>query len=126
MLPIREQLLAEAGALPERPVAFEAFWDGDTSGWFVTLSAILKSETGYRDSFLGMIRGGGDIRLFNGQAPPWGEARLAREVGDELAARFGVPFYFPSPNHPEDECPRWWEQHQGYPCRRCGILLLQE
>jgi hypothetical protein len=126
MLPTREQLLAKAEALPERPVAFEAFWDGDTTGWFVTLSAILKNGTGYRDSFLGAMRDGGDIRLFNGQVPPWGEAQLAREVGEELAVRFGVPFYFPSPNHPEEDCPRWWEQGQGYLCRRCGILLLQQ
>jgi hypothetical protein len=125
MLPTREQLLAKADALPERPVAFEAFWDGDTSGWFVTLSAILKSGTGYRDCFLGAMRDGGDMRLFNGQVPPWPEARFAQDVGEELAARFGVPFYFPSPNHSEENCPRWWEQDQGYRCRRCGILLLQ-
>src|SRR5258706_4864249 len=125
MLPNREELLAKADALPERPVAIEASWDGHSSGWYVCLTAILKAETGYRDCHLWALQDGGDLRLFNGQVPPWGEAVLAREVGEALAAKFGVPFYFPSPDHPETDCPRWWEQDQGYPCRRCGILLLQ-
>jgi hypothetical protein len=120
-----EQLLAKAQALPEAPVAIEAFWDGDTSGWFVTLSAVMKSETGYQESFLCTFQDGGDIRLFTGQAPPWVEARQATSIGRALAIRIGVPFYFASPEHPEDDCPRWWERDQGYPCRTCGIPLLQ-
>jgi hypothetical protein len=36
-----------------------------------------------------------------------------------------VPFHFPSPEHPEDDCPHWWELGSSYPCRRCGIALLQ-
>jgi hypothetical protein len=125
MLPSREQLMEKADALPQAPVAFEAFWDGDSGGWYVVLTAILKGESGFRDHCLWAMQEGGDLRLFNGQAPPWGEARLAQQVGEGLAAKFGVPFYFPSPNHPEDDCPRWWEQAQGSPCRRCGIPLLQ-
>lgn len=125
MLPSREQLMVKAEALPQTPVAFEAFWDGDSSGWFVVLSAILREESGFRDHPLCAMQDGGDIRLFNGQVPPWGEAVLARQVGEELAAKFGVPFYFASPSHPEDDCPRWWEQAQGAPCRCCGILLIQ-
>jgi len=126
MLPSREQLLAKAEALPERPVAIEAYWDGDSGGWFVCLIAVLKTKAGYREGHLSAIRGGSDLRIFNGQVPPWGEALLAQELGEQLAAKLEIPFYFPSPNHPEDDCPRWWEQDQGNPCRRCGILLLQK
>ena len=68
---------------------------------------------------------GGDIRIFNGQVPPWPEAVRPKEAGEDLAARLGIPFFFASPQHPEDRCPRWWEQSQAYPCRRCGIPLLQ-
>jgi hypothetical protein len=125
MLPKLEQIMAKADALTQPPVAFEAFWDGDSNGWFVTLTAIMKVGDNYQDHYLGAMRDGGDLRLFNGQVPPWPEAQLARKAGEELAARFGVPFYFPSPDHPEEYCPRWWEQAQGIPCRRCGILLLQ-
>lgn len=125
MLPTLEQLMEKAVALPQAPVAFEAFWDGDSSGWFIVLSAILKDETGFRDHCLWVMQDGGDIRLFNGQAPPWGEAHHAQQVGQELAATFEAPFYFPSPDHPEEDCPHWWEQALGSPCRRCGVPLLQ-
>jgi hypothetical protein len=114
MLPVREQILANAAALPQSLVAFEALWDGDSDGWYVVLSAILKSEDGYRAQGLGALQDGGDMRLFNGQVPPWGEALLAQQFGEEPARKFGVPFYFPSPNHPEEDCPRWWERDQGY------------
>ena len=122
---ISEQILANADALPQAPVAFEALWDGDSDGWYVVLSAILKSEDGYRAQGVGALQDGGDMRLFNGRVPPWGEALLAQQLGEELARKFDVSFYFPSPIHPEEDCPRWWERDQGYPCRQCGILLLQ-
>jgi hypothetical protein len=125
MLPSREALVAKADTLSERPAAFEAFWDGDTGGWYVTLVAVLPTGAGYRDHFLATLRDGGDLRLFNGQVPPWPEARRAGEAGAELAARFGVPFYFPSPGWPEDDCPRWADRDRGYPCGRCGVPLLQ-
>jgi hypothetical protein len=125
MMPTREELLATADALPVRPVAIEAQWDGDTDGWRVWLAAVLPDGVGYRSHHLATFQDGGDIRLFNGQVPPWPEARAAATFGTELAARFGVPFYFPSPDHPEDDCPGWAERDRGYPCRRCGILLLQ-
>jgi hypothetical protein len=120
-----DRLLAKARALPAPPVAVQALWDGDTDGWFVYLSAVLEEGAGHRERVLMVCRTGTDIRLFNGQVPPWSEAELATELGQALAARLGVPFYFPSPDHPEDDCPCWWEQDQGYPCRRCGIPLLQ-
>ena len=43
-----------------------------------------------------------------------------------MTARFGVPFYFPSPNYPEQDCPRWRDRDKGTPCAGCGIPLLQE
>jgi hypothetical protein len=125
MMPTREELLATADALPARPVAIEAFWDGDTTGWRVELVAVLPAGAGVRNHHLASLRDGGDIRLFNGQVPPWPEARLASVVGAEVAGRLGVPFYFPSPDHPEDDCPAWADRERGYPCGRCGIPLLQ-
>jgi hypothetical protein len=44
MLPSREELLAKAAMLPEPPVAFGAGWDGDSTGWFVILYAMLSGE----------------------------------------------------------------------------------
>lgn len=125
MMPTREALLATADALPARPVAIEALWDGDTTGWMVWLAAVLPDGAGFRSHHLASLRDGGDFRLFNGQVPPWPEAQLAAAVGVELAERFGVPFHFPSPDHPEDDCPSWTERDRGIPCGMCGIPLLQ-
>ncbi len=124
--PDLDDLLARARAARGTPVAIEASWDGDTTGWFLTLSVITRSWRAFGETFLCNLTEGGDLRLINGQVPPWPEARQAAEIGPALAARLGVPFYFPSPDHPEDECPRWWERKKGRPCRRCGIPLLQE
>jgi hypothetical protein len=98
MLPSREELLAKAAALPEPPVAFEACWDGDTTGWFVILYAILS---GQRCHYLAFLRGGSDMRILAGAVPPWPEAKFAQAVGTELAERYGVPFNFASPDRPE-------------------------
>ena len=98
MLPSREELLAKAAALPEPPVAFGAGWDGDSTGWFVILYAMLS---GQRCRYLGLLRGGSDFRIFAGGVPPWPEAALAQAVGAELAGRYGVPFAFDSPDRPE-------------------------
>jgi hypothetical protein len=125
MLPSREEVLAKVDTLPGPPAAFEARWNGDTGGWFVDLVAVLRDGEGYRDFFLISISYGGDIRLFNGNVPPWPEARFAAECGTELATRFGVPFYFASPDYPEEDCPTWANQEKGYPCRICGVSLLQ-
>ncbi len=120
-----DELLSRARAATRKPVAVEALWDGDTHGWFVDLSVVAKRWIGYRHHHLKSYRDGGDIRIFNGQVPPWPEAQKARTIGEALAARLRVPFHFPSPDHPESECPHWWERGKGYPCRRCRASLLQ-
>ncbi|WP_063772123.1 hypothetical protein [Kitasatospora mediocidica] len=98
-------LTAAVGALPGRPVAIEALWDGDTEGWFVVLLAL--TDDPQSEHQLALVRHGGDIRLFNGTVPPWPEAREAEQVGRALADHLGVPFHFPSPDRPDDEAPRW-------------------
>jgi hypothetical protein len=95
--------IQSSGASPQ---AVEAFWDGDTEGWFVILSAACIVPFGDElDLDLGVFRHGGDTRLFNGQAPPWSEAASAQSLGEAVSARLGIPFYFPSPVHPEERLP---------------------
>jgi hypothetical protein len=118
----RQEVLAKINALTSKPIAFQALWDGNSSGWMVRMSVV---TTDMRTHFLGTLRFGGDIRIFNGDVPPWPEAAMAQELGNELAVRFDAEFYFPSPKNPEDECPAWFERANGYPCRHCGILLWQ-
>jgi hypothetical protein len=40
MIPTREDLLQRAAQCPAPPAAIEAYWDGDTSGWFVVLTLV--------------------------------------------------------------------------------------
>jgi hypothetical protein len=85
-------LVAKAEALPERVESIRAEWDGDTFGWCVDLRAVTAGHPG--GYVLATIRHGGDIRIFNGEVPPWTEEAEAESVGREVAARLGVPFHF--------------------------------
>jgi len=117
--------LTELSEKAASAVAIEALWDGDTQGWFVDICAVFELESGFDSRRLRSFRGGGDIRVFRGQVPPWPEALEAARLGEQLAALLGVPFHFPSPANPEDDCPHWWEVGQSHPCTRCGIQLIQ-
>jgi hypothetical protein len=115
--------------LVEPLIAIEALWDGDTIGWFVTLVGTAAPSSPARPSYceypLVSLRGsGGDLRVINGHVPPWPEAQVATEVGTRLADERGIPFYFASPQEPDDSCPRWWEQEQACICPRCGKLRM--
>lgn len=103
-----DRLAATVAALPHPPHAIEAYWDGDTSGWFVCLAAVSAPPPTERT--LALIRFGGDIRLFNGEVPPWPEAQEATAVGTALADRLGIPFWFASPDEALDDAPRWWDE----------------
>lgn len=124
MSTLTHDLLAKLRALPTPPVAIEALWDGDTQGWFVDLCAVLVLEGCHESRWLHTFSDGGDLRVFQGVVPPWPEAIEAAKNGAQLAAILGIPFYFPSPEHPEDECPHWWQRAEPTPCRRCAVPLL--
>ncbi|MFL6073324.1 MAG: hypothetical protein ACJ73S_08020 [Mycobacteriales bacterium] len=98
-------LAARVAAMPRPAVAIEASWDGDSQGWFVVLTAIAGEPAD--DTWLTILRDGGDLRLFSGQVPPWPEAREAAALGGALADRFGIPFHFGSPEEPDLDAPRW-------------------
>ena len=42
VIPGRDEVLAKVLTFTERPVAIEALWDGDTTGWFVFLTAVFS------------------------------------------------------------------------------------
>ncbi len=120
-----EELLQLAQSVTPAPIAIEAMWDGDTQGWFVEVSAIVQEGTSFSARRLKIFREGGDLRVFTGEVPPWPEATLASAAGAAVARELGVPFFFPSPEHPEDECPHWWQREAATPCERCEVLLLR-
>jgi hypothetical protein len=114
-------------SLPGQPVAIEALWDGDTSGWFLCVSLITRrpNTKDYDTHSLELPSYGGDIRLFQGTVPPWPEAEIARRVGEQIARTKSLEVYFPSPKDPDDDCPHWWERDQAIPCRSCGKPLVR-
>jgi hypothetical protein len=107
-------VIATATATTDPVVAIEAIWDGDTQGWMVDLVAIVdrpsSSHRRFDQARLASIRLGSDLRLFNGQVPPWPEAPEARRIGEATAAHLDVPFHFESPDTPDIDLPRWWDR----------------
>ncbi|MGJ7558567.1 hypothetical protein ACSFBI_31725 [Variovorax sp. RB3P1] len=102
-----ENLQSKIDALTGKLACIQALWDGDTNGWFVRMSAIVENSGEYSEHHLGTFTQGGDIRLFNGQVPPWPEAVAASEIGGRLAMHFNAMFHFPSPAEPNDSCAAW-------------------
>ncbi|MFJ3171633.1 hypothetical protein ACIPJK_12760 [Streptomyces roseus] len=87
-----DSLTARAAGFPGRVVAVEAVWDGDTvHDWFVILLAITDDPAG--EHHLATVYGGT-------------AAEVATRSGTALADHLGVPFHFPSPDHPTYEAPR--------------------
>lgn len=118
--------LLKINQLAWKPKVIEALWDGDTQGWCLDLSVSTNEfissvpEREQKEFNLFIWRGsGGDMRLFNGQVPPWPEAQLATLVGEELSKRLGIPFYFPSPDQPNDDYARWWARDEQKRCMAC-------
>lgn len=111
--PTTGQLIEKVAAVTAPIVAVEALWDGDTQGWYVYLVAIVQQPGRHHARFdevpLSVFQKGTDLRLFNGQVPPWPEAQQATEQGQAVARYVGVPFYFSSPDAPDVNLPRWWD-----------------
>lgn len=121
------EICDSVAAFERVPDAVQAIWDGDSSGWMVRIEAVWKMGRACESNCLAVLRDqGGDLRIFNGDVPPWSEAIVAREAGKLIEGELGIPFYFRSPEEPEDDCPDWIDGHLGKKCRSCDKLLLQE
>ncbi len=105
--PTVDSLLAAVSSLPTPAQAIEALWDGDTQGWCVYLAAVSRNPRA--ETALAVLRHGTDLRLFNGDVPPWPEAEEATRLGQAVAERLGIPFHFTSPDTPDVFLPRWWD-----------------
>jgi hypothetical protein len=122
--PTEAELIAAINTESTPPVAIQALWDGDTVGWFLCLQAVYPTSSGWRAREVALLTCGTDYRLFSGEVPPWPEARIASELGEAVARHYGVPFFFPSPNEPDDDCPPWWQQDRAVACARCHKLVF--
>ena len=102
-----DALFQKLRQLSGKPVCVQALWDGDSTGWFIRLEVVTQSDQELVESEIGIVRFGGDARLFEGAVPPWPEARYAADVGARLAQAIGGEFYFPAPDAPDDSLPTW-------------------
>ena len=122
-----DSLEAELDAFPDKLVALEACWNGDTRGWFLRLFAIFDIPSAdhprYTSRLVQTVSSTSERRLFKREARPWHEARVANALGEALANKRGVPFYFPAPMVPDEQCARWWDRECGHPCSTCGVTL---
>ena len=113
-----------------KPEVIEALWDGDTQGWFLelTVSTSARNQAIPQKRYtLFTLRGaGGDLRLFNGIVPAWPEAQVAAFVGEALSKQLDIPFYFPSPEAPNDDYAGWWERNEQKRCISCGKYLRDD
>ncbi|WP_343691318.1 hypothetical protein [Chitinophaga sp.] len=111
-----------------KPVVLEALWDGDTAGWYLYLNLHVKVKklfsTKKEVKYIGTIRLGQDIRLFNGTVPPWPEAELAKEWGKIASEKYGLIFYFPSDKEPDSDCPGWDSRHLAIQCADCAKMII--
>ena len=114
-------------------VAIQALWSGDTEGWSIEIELVTAKKSAFpwgRRAFashsLTCLRYGGDLRVFGGSVPPWPEAIVAERVGRRLAETHGLPFYFPSPCEPDDDCPPWWLRDAFDHCPTCGKPLHRD
>jgi len=110
-VPPLDELVARAKALGPNVAAIEAVWEGDTTGWFVVLVAVVVEDGRPYDKELAtIVDADGDVRLFERRVPPWPEAVRATALGTALAHELGLPFFFGAPDSPDDRAPRWHDR----------------
>ncbi|RKH86517.1 hypothetical protein D7Y21_20615 [Corallococcus sp. AB045] len=99
----RTHALASLDALPSPPLAIEALWDGDTTGWYLDLNAILPGASREHPRFTAV----GLVRMVG---PSWHMAEVALDIARIAQERWKIALYLPS-REPSIDDPRWWDSH---------------
>ena len=107
-----QSIVQKIESLPGRPLAVEALWDGDSHGWYLCLRIVMESE-GQQEAHLLDSKG-------------WSEAHIFQELGIQIGEQYGIEFFFPSPDKPDDDCPSWLERDQAIRCDNCQKLILPD
>jgi hypothetical protein len=93
-----DSLLAKARAIEHPIVVVEAYWDGDSHGWYARLVAVVErpdsSGGRYDEVYLGSLDDADTEDLAKGHA---------------VAEALGVPFHFTQPERADLDLPRWWD-----------------
>lgn len=104
-----EVLAKKLRCFTEKIECIQALWDGDSTGWHIWLSAVIRQNGELVQKDLAIVKFGSDSRLFSGTVPPWAESIHSTEVGVALSKEFDCEFYFPAPNEPDDTQKSWIE-----------------
>lgn len=116
-------------AVKGKPIVVQALWDGDTQGWFIYMQVIMniapKEQINpiYQVVDLCSMRFASDFRVFQGEAA-WDEAVVAKNIGEALSKHYDIPIWFPSPIHPDDDCPSWLDRHKAIHCADCQKIII--
>lgn len=102
------------------PVAFQAIWHADWD--YLSLDFELVGNIG--KYFFAKTLCNIKPVLNQGKGKHADEVLIAIKLGEYYSKKFLVPFYFPSPNNWDDDCPNWWEQEKGVNCLDCNKLVL--
>jgi hypothetical protein len=107
------KIFEKVEAIGSRIVVFESRWVKN-KGWGVIISAIVEEPSAnhplYSEIPLDFIQGfGGDMRIYIRDVPPWSEVEEARDIGDELALKYNLPYYHNVPDEPNEDVIRWWD-----------------
>jgi hypothetical protein len=120
---LAEELIKDIGG---KPKAVEAMWHRNLGEWFIELNLIAEKRLIHKELSTHYL---GDISLANHSfigtsENPFPEADYAKEIGRKLQKKFDLEFYFPSPNGPDNNCPRWHEKERGIECATCKKLIF--
>jgi len=120
-IPINMSAITSFGELDERigkadgrPTVLEALWDGDTEGWFLILHLYVEK---------GWLLGKKEEIIYMGTLG-YTAAKMMNEWGSRAAEKYGLTFYFPAGDEPDDDCPGWDKRHLAIKCADCGKLII--
>ncbi len=110
------EVFQKVEAIASNVLAFEATWVKN-KGWGVLVSAIIGEPSAHHPKFseipLHFFQGfGGDMRIYIRDVPPWKEVEDARDLGDELALKYNIPYFHNAPDEPVDDIIRWWDSER--------------
>ncbi len=94
----------------DRPLCcIQCLWVKEPAGYGLEFTAFFEGNGCYSAVLLGGIHGDVERRVLGGSCPPFLELSFAKSIGAELASHYGVEFYGPCSEQPNDHFPSWLE-----------------
>ena len=121
------EIIQKIKYLNNQPCAVQAIWDGNAQGWLLKIEAIIEQGKHCDAIKIADLQDKeGDLRLVNKIVPSWPEADFSIDLGQDIERELLIPFYFPSSDKPNNDCPNWCEKSQASKCEGCKKLISSE